>query len=348
MEEKAQNGRVISFDVLRIIAAFAVVWLHISAQRFYDCFPTNEWIIRNFYDSLVRWSVPIFIMISGALFLDATRKLDIKKLYTKNVTRIILIFLFWSVIYAIYSGISGKGYSDMARRIIQGPFHFWFLKMLIGLYIVVPILRLVVLEKKTELYFIILAILSTFIIPMFFPVIKHFNSIIGAFLENYYNSFEIKIATGYVGYFVLGHYLSNYSLCNIIKKSIYAFGILSIFAVFLLTYYVSNYIGTPSTTYYNYLNVFTLFEASALFVYVKEHVTSSKYDSLLTKASKMSLGVYIIHILIIYIFYDVFRIDSSLINPIIFIPCFSMLVFVLSYVIVAILIRLPIIKRFIL
>lgn len=72
--------RILYLDILRIMAIIAVVMLHVSAQRFYVSFPSYEWEIRMFFNSMVRWGVPIFVMISGALFLDPQKKISLAKL----------------------------------------------------------------------------------------------------------------------------------------------------------------------------------------------------------------------------------------------------------------------------
>ena len=59
----SNNNRIIQFDALRVLAALAVVWLHTSAQRWGESYPSIEWHIRNFNDSLVRWCVPIFVIL---------------------------------------------------------------------------------------------------------------------------------------------------------------------------------------------------------------------------------------------------------------------------------------------
>ncbi|MBR3027382.1 MAG: acyltransferase family protein [Bacteroidales bacterium] len=73
-------NRVLYLDILRIMAIIAVVMLHVSAQRFYVSFPSYEWEVRMFFNSMVRWGVPIFVMISGALFLDPQKKISLAKL----------------------------------------------------------------------------------------------------------------------------------------------------------------------------------------------------------------------------------------------------------------------------
>ena len=63
--------RIIYFDYLRVLATMAVIFLHVAAQNWYNTdINTLNWHVFNIYDSIVRWGVPIFIMISGALFLE--------------------------------------------------------------------------------------------------------------------------------------------------------------------------------------------------------------------------------------------------------------------------------------
>ena len=58
-------------DYLRLIATFAAVVLHVAASNWYSTDVNGlEWQSFNFYDSVVRWGVPIFVMISGSLFLS--------------------------------------------------------------------------------------------------------------------------------------------------------------------------------------------------------------------------------------------------------------------------------------
>ncbi len=342
----SSKNRIIQFDVLRVVAALAVVWLHTSAQRFYISYPSVEWDARNFYDSLVRWAVPIFVMISGALFLDSQKKIDIKILYSKNVTRVALIFIFWSIVYGVYGGIGEKGLIGLAGRMVQGPFHFWFIKMLIGLYVTVPILRVIVVDKKLEQYFICLSLVTAFFIPMLFPFIGYISDVARDFAEKYYEEFGIKIALGHVGYFVLGHYLANNIIKETVKRIICILGILSVFAVSILTFIASSRVGTPYLFFYGNINVFTLLEAVALFVVIKDKKIVPKYHPVLINASKLSLGIYIIHPLVMNVLFDYGNIDSASLNPIYFIPLFSLMVFMISYCVSFVLVRIPIIKNF--
>lgn len=349
MEEIKSNGRIISFDVLRIIAAFAVVLLHISGDRFATSYPTNEWITRLIYDSLVRWCVPVFIMISGALFLDQNRRIGIRVLFLKNVSRIISIFVFWSFFYALYDANVEKrlGVIDVLMLTVEGPFHFWFLKILLGLYVTIPILRVVTQNKSLEEYFIIIAILTAYLIPMFFTALGLYNEEIKTFFIWFFEGFGIKIALGYVGYFVLGHYLSTFQLSVLLRKSILIMGGGSVVSVIILTQWYSHIIGEPSQVFFDNLNLFTLFESLAVFLSIRGLNVSKKLYPIIIKLSKLTLGVYLIHVFVYRFAYIIFGINSTTYNYVFFIPCFSLIVFMISCLISALFVKIPVLKKFV-
>lgn len=57
-------------DILRVIASFAVVLIHVTVSYIDDySADTSQWAILNLFNSLSRWSVPVFVMISGAVTL---------------------------------------------------------------------------------------------------------------------------------------------------------------------------------------------------------------------------------------------------------------------------------------
>ncbi|WP_273975049.1 acyltransferase family protein, partial [Serratia ureilytica] len=54
------------FNNARVIAILAVVLLHVSSRVvMWSELGSNDWWYANLYDSLVRWCVPVFVMISG-------------------------------------------------------------------------------------------------------------------------------------------------------------------------------------------------------------------------------------------------------------------------------------------
>ena len=120
---------------------------------------------------------------------------------------------------------------------------------------------------------------------------------------------------------------------------------MSVVAVCILTRFYSNYLGTPSELFYGYLNLFTLLESTAVFLVVKDIKISPKYHEALIRLSKLSLGVYVIHPLIISIIYDLWGVHSSSFNPLYFIPVFAIIVFVVSYLLSFVLSKIPFVRK---
>ena len=66
--------RVLFFDLLRCVAAVAVIAIHVLAPYL----PFNEWFTAVGVNGVTRWAVPVFILITGALMLSDTRPFDAK------------------------------------------------------------------------------------------------------------------------------------------------------------------------------------------------------------------------------------------------------------------------------
>ena len=136
MEYGTQN-RNIQYDLLRILAAFSVVMLHSAAQYWYDLpIDGRAWKTVNAYDACFRFGVPIFVMISGAIFLDPKRELDVKRLYRHNMLRLAVIYLLWGAAYGLmdcyHYGFANLTWKDILKEMASGRYHLWYLPMLVG------------------------------------------------------------------------------------------------------------------------------------------------------------------------------------------------------------------------
>ena len=118
--------REYAFDYMRVAAAFMVMIVHVAAQSWYKTdIHSFEWIVMNFYHCfIVRVDVPLFVMISGSLFLS--KDVPLKKIFSKYILRIITAFLFWSFIYAVYSYSRTKNFNKSVDEFIRGHYHMWF------------------------------------------------------------------------------------------------------------------------------------------------------------------------------------------------------------------------------
>ena len=209
-----EKKRIIYLDVLRITATFSVIVLHVSASLFSGFSPDSyEWQILNIYDSLVRFCVPMLVMISGVLFLSPYREISVKILYQKYIKRIVCASVFWSALYAIYSSSIYRVFSSermmfFFRNFVLGHYHLWFLYMILGLYIIVPFLKKITADKKLTEYFLLWSMILTIIVPsaLLLPFLG--THVISQILDKLY----IKFFLGYSVFFVAGHYISQYPI----------------------------------------------------------------------------------------------------------------------------------------
>lgn len=348
----APHERIIAFDILRIIAAFAVITIHVSAEQWNLPF-TEGWEVRNLYDGLSRWCVPIFVMISGALFLDSEKGISLKKLFGKNLLRIVVAYFVWSLVYKLYEVAHSESsapivLSTFLRDIVHGHFHLWFLKMLMGLYVAIPVMRHICADKKVERYFLVLALATTFFLPFVLHCIEQLLDI--ECFSHFYKDMKLNIATGFIGYFMLGHYLKTNPLSRKERLLVYLSGILCAISTVVLNSFYSHHVGEPTEEFFGYLHPMALFVATALFLFVLEksmHVPSN-WHPLIRNISAMSFGIYLIHMLVVYFLRDSFNLDSSTFNLVLSIPCVCLLTFILSYVVIRLLYMIPIVNKYLL
>ena len=104
------NKRVIYFDILKAIAIIFVILIHVVSEH-WDTLDVNSgsFVSLSLLDSVSRFCVPLYFMISGAIFLNEEKKITIKDILKKYIPRILLIFIFWNMAYTlIYYCVNDK------------------------------------------------------------------------------------------------------------------------------------------------------------------------------------------------------------------------------------------------
>lgn len=210
------TGRQFPLDLLRVLACFLVMWQHAS-----ECYYINPdlTVIKNPDTSILGWmnsltpiEVPLFVMISGYFLLPLRTEAGV--FFKKRFTRILYPFICWCIIYAVYFMIyRGDSLTDCLVNIAHIPVnfgteigHMWFIYMLLGLYLLVPILSpwLTQCSKKQIQGYLWLWAFTTCLpyIHLVFP------QVLG---ECFWNPTPmLHYFTGFAGYFLLGYYIKRY------------------------------------------------------------------------------------------------------------------------------------------
>ena len=128
MAEKKSWNR--SLDLIKTVAIITVLMTHISAS-FVIKYPSSspEFIWGNIVDSLSRIGVPLFLMVSGSLFLDEDKSFNVKAFFRKHFLVMAGLLVFWSLIYGFfYHALGGVGVWDYILNFSGTLYpHIWYI-----------------------------------------------------------------------------------------------------------------------------------------------------------------------------------------------------------------------------
>lgn len=284
----------IYISYLRVIATVFVVLIHASTG-FLNPFEalSFNWNYANWINAATRCAVPIFVALSGALLLP--KEENTVDFYKKRFPKLLYPFAFWTIVYLIYYFYRYTHFSVLpvsqilkiaSDRILHGAnAHLWYLYMIVGLYLTIPFLRKIIKQasiKEIEI-FLIFWFLSMFVSYKMF--------------RNYVPNIDLTFFSGYVGYLVLGYYLSIKSI-RLPKLLPYLGYIIVILFTGYMTWYSSNKVHKFDPTFYNYLFFNTALATAFLFLAIKNtFVTKHSMPRWINTIDKYSFSIYLIHIL---------------------------------------------------
>lgn len=334
-------------DLVRVVAVFQVVLVHLSYVIFFkeDLLSAN-WVAANFYDSLSRMGVPLFFMVSGYLLLGKSE--PVLDFFRKRFVKVGIPTLFWSAAYLLWSVEAYRNGTMTPVRIALSilktmylgdvEIHLWFLYILIGVYLVAPILRVFVsaASRRDLMYFIALWFVAT-------PLLELAQRLVGL-----PTALVIPVVGGYVGYFIMGYWLADVAL-NRRGRLLSAIGIIVAVAItFFGTNILSANAGPINAYFYSYFSLPTILASICGFLLLKDLGQNiGGVGKPLRVVSAASFGVYLVHIFVIYLLRNGnlgFRLYSWMAPSIYMIPLTALAAFALSFIAVSILRKIPVLK----
>lgn len=310
--------RIVFLDYMRVIACFMVIIVH-SCEFFFingsniGISSLNDGFWVSVFDSAFRCSVPLFVLISAYLLVPVTG--TIKSFFTKRLTRVVIPFLIWSLLYATLPYLWGDmNRQDVVDSILRLAYnfndasgHMWFVYMLIGLYLFMPVISPWV--QKTERKGLQLFLLLWFI-SSFFPYIRSFvGDIYG---ECYWNEFNMLwYFSGFLGYVVLACYIRHHFEWSNRKKI--AIGTAAYLIGYAITGYIwYNRIETSVTLQqlelsWRFCTPNVILESFGAFILIETVFSKFKENKAVSEISNLSYGVYLMHIFILGAVYSLFE-----------------------------------------
>ena len=321
-------------DKLRVLSMILVVVVHIANYycRAYAQIGTLSFFVAILLNSLARISVPVFFMISGALLLkkEYSSKKNVKRITEKIACLVIItsIYLVWDRF------VMAKDGTNLLSLIVKPERSMlWFMYVIIGIYIALPFIKRMVdhLTPKEELLFVILWAV--------------FNGLL--YFLHLSAAYPIPIINGayYLGYFVLGHIL--YKNIHLFEKQrhnalLLIAGLLAVLTIAELSFLLSLYKNTYYDYFLGYRSALMMIASVCAFVFIYLN-SENKSNKVLAKLSEVSFGVYLVHGIILDACMKLFPYRS--VNAVFGIPVCLVIIFYLSFGIMCIIKKVPVLKR---
>lgn len=354
------SKRVFYYDCLRALAIIGIVFCHVSAAFVFKGVNSSTFYISAFFDCFRDFSIPIFVMLSGALLINRTD--SVKVFFKKRLSRIFIPFLFWVLIYSIYYYLYIlRGFDlSVGIDIFFGTSStmgvtFWFVWMIVFVYMGIFLINKIMswgngkISGFGDKFIIILTLLSVIYIAM-----VHFS------FFNPYNS-KIIYFFSFITYCIIGFYLTRNDFLekkiSVNKLSVIMF--ISFVGCYL--YYIFG-IVVPSSIQNNqflnlgYFNLLILAMSVSLFLFFKfiskkdffVKMENSTVGNAISMISRCSFGIYLSHYVILnFLRIRIVRfVDYTQFNPLICIPILVITVLAISIVILWILEKIPYLNKF--
>lgn len=328
--KKQSTTHIVWLDAVRLFAMFTVICCHCSDPfNFYQGTPPANIADIKFwgavYGAFLRPCVPLFVMLTGALLLPVKEQ-NTSLFYKKRIGRVLWPFLIWPVLYNLFPWLTGilgfrpevmlnvfpySGEEAMKQSFtvslgyIAGiplnfsviDVHMWYIYLLIGLYLYMPIFSAWVekASRKAQLYFLIAWGITT-LIPYY-----HYYKEPYLWGECSWNSFGmLYYFAGFNGYLLLGHYL-RHTEWSIIKTwsialSLFAIGYAVTFAGFHHITSLPDYSPEDLELFFLYNSLNVVMMTTACFMLIKKlRITNKTLQRMLANLTLCGFGIYMGH-----------------------------------------------------
>lgn len=282
-------------NLLRVVAAFLVVFIHVSPEGF--GVKSESWLGINVMASISRVSVPLFFMASGYFALRCDNEINLKNFFFKKSSRLFFPLALWSLVYIVYDKTIINT-STIWGFLTTTPahYHLWFFYTLIPMVLISPLLSKMVrgVNATYVVYFTILWLLLS-LIPSLVQALIYFLNEEDPILK--VGKAQLFIAM--LGYFLLGGFLREVKF-RISSKLLVVIFTLSTAITIFSTCIISNTIGAPSQGFFVYYSPFIASSTIALFIiFERLNIDNDRVSKTISTISKYTLGIYLIHPIII-------------------------------------------------
>lgn len=325
-------------DVLKILACFGVVILHVTAEGFELSQPFN---VSSYLYYLGTFSIPLFFMVNGYFLLNKP-VLNYQYVF-KKIRSIMVIVSFWTLVYWLLSA----RFDDNPVKKILGAFlqrgyfyQFWFFGSLIIIYLLLPFCHRLLKSYKIHLYLTLILLGMGLLIQAlnYMPIIA-LKPPVQAYLPQTFRLWS------WLGYYTLGGLLGR-------RQFLKSYGRLSrycppppliLVGLLLLPFLLFNIcqdVFHLKYAEYFYDSLVIKLLVIPIFIYLMRLELPQKWLKLVKSLSSASIGIFIFHVNVLRLIAGFIPLQQPMINLLALI-----LVFFSSYFMTLVLLKVPLIRR---
>ncbi len=308
-----KGERDYSVDLVRSISCLMVVAIHVCAFLMPKC-PydgavgvTTDWLSLATLKCISVSATNIFLMISGIFFLSPERNVSIKKVWSKNILKLAVAYVLWCMIYAYYRiCFTNNGqfeWDSFWQETLNREFHLWYIPMMLGIYVVVPLMRVFTAHAQRKHYLYMIGLMIGAITLNTLTIFnQQYPYAWGENINTIIDYTPTALICQYPFYCILGYYLYTYRPTIKTRMVLYVLGIAGVLLMIWLTTFF--YVETGATNPDRLQEKFTigvLAKNTAIFVFVLTVFSKVKisgvFQIVLSKISAATLFIYLSHIL---------------------------------------------------
>lgn len=336
-------------NTLSALAVFGVIAIDVfQAAGFTTAVPNVSWT-RVFISTAVSWSIPVLVMVYGALTLNKGPALQ-KRAFSfpgDEVAGIFISLVFWTVAYLVFIAFQQGhvNYKDAFVSILLGRtyYHIWYIYVLAGLLLFSPYIKACIGscgEKESIILCVAVFLIVSITMLINYIVFKSSDEVTQTIFTRF---------IPYIAYFICGYQISVMNN----EKTPYTILIILFIACFALAFYgagsITNRYGmNMGMIFYSKFSPPVIGMSLTLFILFQKMFASRESNlvsNLGIAIGPATLGIYLLHPLVIDYAKMVFKSSSFHIRPLISLPIYTIATFALCWFIVTVIRKIPLLKR---
>lgn len=328
---------------LRIISSLAVIMIHVLCTPVSICenaYTEFGLLSVKYFRNVLTWCVPVFVMITGSLFLNPSKEVSFRKILFKYVRRIILVILTFGTLFCLMELVFSE--KQISSEIIFKSFlnsmtghswdHMWYLYMLAGLYIFIPALKVFVNSVPEKILIKTLVVL--FVVSSVVPFL-------GAFIDI---QNEMPAVSIYIFYLLLG-YAVHFNKIKLNNGFCLIFVCVYLLYVFLINqssfFYIKNNAALKTL---GYDSPFTILAALGIFSLAKNNLKEA--SDFVKFLAPLTFCVYIVHAVPVNFCYKVLHITVEQYSLAASLLIVSIVTILISFALAWILRLIPFVRKY--